>query len=101
MPASGDNLNQNLALRYFGNLHRTVLIRFEIHFRKLVMMQDPTLCVKADINAGVSDWLIGIGPDVDSQFRHGPSGGLVLIGLVRRAALAFGVGGRRIAALGE
>ena len=70
VPTGGDYLDQNFPLRDLRDLHRTILIRFKIHFSELIVMQKSSLCVKADIDARIGDRLAGVCQDMNAQLGH-------------------------------
>lgn len=88
MPAGCDHLNEYLSLRDFGNFYRAVLIRLEIHFYFLVVAQETTRRIEADINAGIADGLIFWVSDDNLEPRRSGLGGLLFVFIcVTRLAL--------------
>src|SRR5215831_3460934 len=55
MPARGDDLNLDFALRDGRNFYGTIVIRFQIQFGELIGMKHASAFVETNVNAGVGN----------------------------------------------
>ena len=100
VPVLRDDLNQDFALWNVRNLHRTVLIRLEIHFSQLLVVQEPSRRVVADVNARVRNGLAVFRRHYDAELGR-PGARRLLLVLRSLGRLVLGGRGIRSAGLRE
>jgi len=83
VPTFCNYLNQDLALRDFRDLHRTVVVGLQVQLGKLVLMKRSTRLVEPDVNACVSNGLAVRVRDLDLQPRRRRFAVLVFLVRVR------------------